>query len=257
MNESPETAAEYFKRSVKHQLKCYEKLIERLPFKDTDHVFELGCGTAEMSSRLATEIVPNGHVTACDPEESRVRFAIGKFSNIPNLSFIHATGSAALEDKADLYDVIVSNAVLHWIEEGELEKTMLSMLNALKRGGIAAHKFNVGIPEAYRLLSSLEEGKLNEYLKIRHVMEEQKFAALCTKVGFDILDTKKSDHAAECETEEELLKLLDATSYGLFGWEKLFNDAKDRGRTVKFSQSDNGKVQHVATVATFVLKKPK
>jgi len=256
MNEARETAAEYFKRSVKHQLKCYEKLIERLPFRDTDHVFELGCGTAEMSSRLATEIVPNGQVTACDPEESRVRFAMDKFSNIPNLRFIHATGSAALENKADLYDVIVSNAVLHWIEGGELEKTMVNMFNALKSGGIAAHNFNVGIPEAYRLLSSLEEGKLNEYLKIRYVMEEEKFASLCREVGFSILDAGKSEHATECETEEELLKLLDATSYGLFGWEKLFNDAKDKRLTVKFSQSDDGKVQHVATVATFILKKP-
>ena len=42
MDETPENAAEYFKRSLGHQLKHQEKLIDKLPFKDTDHVFEIG-----------------------------------------------------------------------------------------------------------------------------------------------------------------------------------------------------------------------
>ena len=103
MDESMNGVVEYFKQSINYQLKYYETLMDKIPFQATDQVFELGCGTAAMSARMAKEIVPNGQVTACDPEGTRVRFAMDKFSDIPNLHFIHATGSAALTNKDNLY----------------------------------------------------------------------------------------------------------------------------------------------------------
>ena len=67
MNESKESAAEYSKQSANYQFKYYEKLLDKIPFNATDHVFEIGCGTGEMTARIAKEIVPNGQITACDP----------------------------------------------------------------------------------------------------------------------------------------------------------------------------------------------
>ena len=256
MDESLEISAEYFKRSANHQLKYFEKLISRTPFKDSDHVFELGCGTGAMSAHIAKEIVPNGKVTACDPEKNRIRIAKDKFSDIPSLQFIHATGSVALEDKKDLYDVILSNAVLHWIKEDELEVTLAKMFTALKNGGISSHNFIEDMPNTYKTLRKINENKVNGMLHIFHPIQEEKFAELARKAGFLVVDSQKYLHVTEVDTEKDLLKLADASTYGLFEWEKAYNDAKDNGLLVEFDVTETGKLAHKSELIHVILKKP-
>ena len=256
MDETPESAAEYFKRSLGHQLKHQEKLIEKIPFKDTDNVFEIGCGTAAMSARMAKEIVPKGQVTACDPEESRIRFAMDKFSNISNLHLIHATGSAVLENKADLYDVIISNAVLHWLKEDELKKTMVNMFNALKSGGIAAHNFIEDMPSSCHFLRKIDQKKIKKLLEILHPIEKAEFAVLAREVGFVVGDSESCVFKTEFDTVGDLLTTVDASTFGLFGWEKAYNDANSKGVQVEFDTSDDGKIEEVLKALSFVLKKP-
>ena len=256
MDETWESAAEYFQRSADYQLKSYEKLIDKIPFKDTDHVFDLGCGTAEMSARMANEIVPNGQVTACDPEKNRIRFAEEKFSDIPNLHFIHATGSEALKNRADLYDVIVSNGVFHWMAEDELRKTMVNMFNALKIGGIAAINFIADIPSTYYTLGKIEEKKMEGLLEILHIIDKEKLVGLTRKVGFVTTYSESYITRKEFDTVSDLLRTADASTYGLFGWEKLFNDAKSRGLQVNFDVSDTGKSIETFNTDIFIWKKP-
>jgi len=256
MDETPESAAEYFKRSLGHQLKHQEKLIDKVPFKDTDHVFEIGCGTGATSARMTKEIVPNGQVTACDPEGSRIRFAMDKFSHIPNLHFIHATGSAALGDKEDLYDVIISNFVLHWIKEDELRRTMVNMFNALKSGGTAAHNFIYDIPNTYLTLGKVDEEKMKELRNIIYPIKKEKFADLAREVGFITVYSEVCMFKTEFDTVSDLLKTMDASTFGLFDWEKIYNDAQSNGLQVEFDTSDEGALVEVIKSNIFVLKKP-
>ena len=256
MNESKESAAEYFKKSANYQLKYYENLIDKTPFTDTDQVFEIGCGTAAMSARMAKEIVPNGQVTACDPEKNRIRLAMEKFSGIPNLHFIHSTGSAALKDKADLYDVIVSNGVLHWIKDEELHDTMRKMFTALRKGGVAAHSFCRDMPNTYYTLQKIDPSKVNELLAIVHCIEKEKLADMARKVGFVTVSSESYTFVSEFDTVDDILKTADATTYGLFGWEKLYNNAQSRGLHVAFDVSDAGKPIEAIKLETLILKKP-
>ena len=256
MDESMDSAVEYFKQSMNYQLKYYETLIAKIPFTDKDHVFDLGCGTAAMSARMAKEIVPKGQVTACDPEESRIRLAIEKFSDIPNLHIMHATGSTALDNKADVYDVIVSNGVLHWMTEDELRKTMVNMFNALKRGGIAAHNFAEDLANTYYTLQTIDESKVRGMLQIFHPIKKDMFTNLAKEIGFVVVYSESFIYKTEFDTVGDLLKTADATTYGLFGWEKLYNDAKSRGLQVEFDVSDAGRPLETVQLDNFVLKKP-
>ena len=256
MDESPESAEEYFKRSLKCQFSYFKKLIEKIPFKNTDHVFELGCGTGAMSAHLAREFVPKGKVTGCDPEGSRIRFAEDKFAETTNLNFMQATGAVALRNKENVYDVVVSNAVLHWINENELDETVENMFVSMKPGGTAAHNFIEDIPDTFKVLGKLDEGKLSKFLDTLHLIKCEKFEALAKKVGFIVVDSCKVDHVTELETEDELVTFLDASTFGLFGWKKLFNDAKEKGTNVNFAKSDLGMIKHVSGLVQFILKKP-
>ena len=179
-----------------------------------------------------------------------------KFSDIPNLHFIHATGSAALENKADLYDVIVSNGVLHWMKEEELRKTMVNMFNALKSDGIAAHNISGDTPNTYRTLLKIDSSKATRLFEVVHPIEKEKFADLAREVGFVTVSSERFTFVSEFDTEDDILKAADATTCGLFGWEKLYNDAKSRGLQVKLDVSDAGKPIEVIKLDKFVLKKP-
>ena len=256
MDGSRENATEYLKRSANYQLKFFEKLIDKIPFKDSYRVFDLGCGTAAMSARMAKEIVPNGQVTACDPEENRIRLAMENFSDIPNLNIIHATGSAALKDKDDLYDVIVSNFVLHWIKEDELRKTMVNMFNALKSGGIAAHNFLEDISSSCHSLRKIDEKKVNELFEIVHLIKKEKFEELASKVGFITEYSERCTSRTEFDTMDDIFRLVDSSTHGLIGLEKLYNDAVSKGMQVDIDVSDAGKPIEEIKLVTFILKKP-
>ena len=256
MDETRESAAEYLKRSAGYQLKHFERLIAKFPITDKDHVFELGCGTAVMSARMAKEIVPNGQVTACDPEENRIRLAMENFSDIPNLHIIHATGSAALTDKEDLYDVIVSNFVLHWIKEDELQDTLRKTFIALKSGGIAAHNFIYDMPNTFLTLGKMDKEKMKELRNILYPIKKEKFADLAREVGFVTVHSESTTFNTEFDTIDDLLRMSDASCFGLFGWEKVYNDAKSKGMQIEFDTSDSGKHVHGTKLASFILKKP-
>ena len=49
---------------------------------------------------------------------------------------------------------------------------------------------------------------------------------------------------------------MDASTFGLFGWEKAYNDANSKGVQVEFDASDDGKIEEVLKTLSFVLKKP-
>ena len=256
MDESLGSSQEYFKQSANHQFKNFKILLGRIQFKDTDNVFEIGCGTGAMSAYLAREIVPNGQVTACDPEGNRIRFAKQNFAEISNLKFMNATGAVGLENRENVYDVILSNYVLHWMKEDELEKTVEKMFSALKPGGIAGHNFVNDVPDTYKVLGKLDENRLKRLLNTTHLIEIEKIADLARKVGFIVLEIGKADYMSEIDTEEDLVKLLDASTYGLFEWEKLYNDAKEKEIAINFDLSEAGKIKHVSHLVHAILKKP-
>ena len=172
------------------------------------------------------------------------------------MEFIHGTGSAALENKEDVYDVILSNAVLHWVKEDDLENTIGRMFTALKSGGIAAHNFIEDIPNTYKILGKMDESKIKELLKVIHPIQEETFAELARKAGFVIVNSRRRFHETEVDTEENLLKLVDASTFGLFEWEKTYNCGKDRGIFVKFEVTETGKFAHRSSLVSFILKKP-
>jgi len=178
-----------------------------------------------------------------------------KFSDIPNLHIIHATGSAALKDKEDLYDVIVSNFVLHWMKEPELQDTLRKTFFALKSGGIATHNFDHDLPNTYLSLGKTDEEKMKELHNVNHPIKQEKFADLAREVGFIIVHSEVCMLKTEFDTVSDLLKTMDASTFGLFGWEKIYNDAKSNGLQVEFDTSEEGTPVEVMKNNIFVLKK--
>lgn len=108
-------AADYCKSSSTQQVWAKE-LISKLELFGDERVIDLGCGDGKVTTALAAG-VPQGSVTGIDSSSEMIRFAREHFppSNYPNLSFLQMDACHLAFQEA--YDVVFSNAALHWISD--------------------------------------------------------------------------------------------------------------------------------------------
>lgn len=106
--------AEDYNKSSSEQQKWARELIEKLGLKGDERVLDIGCGdgkvTAEISRRL-----PRGSVLGLDSSEEMIHFARRKFPSrrFPRLDFQIGDARSLIFDCE--FDVVFSNATLHWI----------------------------------------------------------------------------------------------------------------------------------------------
>jgi trans-aconitate methyltransferase len=114
------------------QLASAKELIKRLNLKGREAVLDIGCGDGKITAQIAG-LVPAGSVLGVDASEEMVRFASEKFpaSQYPNLSF--AVKDATALDFENRFDLVFSNAALHWVSDHAA--VLRGISRALKPGG--------------------------------------------------------------------------------------------------------------------------
>jgi trans-aconitate methyltransferase len=123
MNKYRWDAEDYANYSKSQQIWGRE-LIDKLQLNGNEHILDIGCGDGKITAEIAGEL-PNGYIIGIDNSEEMIRLAFETYLNksYPNLEF-------KLLDAHDLdfyekFDVVFSNAVLHWIEDHESILTRL------------------------------------------------------------------------------------------------------------------------------------
>lgn len=106
-------AADYAQSSFP-QKQWAGELISKMHLTGRERVLDIGCGDGRISAALAV-CVPDGSVTGCDCSPEMICFARGQFParKYPNLSFVE--GDATDLRFPEQFDVVFSNAALHWI----------------------------------------------------------------------------------------------------------------------------------------------
>lgn len=124
-------AADYAANSVVQQSWARE-LIARLKLHGDEHILDVGCGDGKVTAEIA-RAVPRGAVTGVDASMEMLKFAKKTFpaTKIPNLKF-KACDAREIEFK-EKFDVVFSNAALHWVDDHEAFLRGASA--ALKPGG--------------------------------------------------------------------------------------------------------------------------
>jgi len=125
---------EKYKKGSSHQKEWGSKVIAALILKGDERILDLGCGDGVLTKQLA-DIVSNGEVIGIDASEGMIKVA--KELKGKNLSFI-------LLDIDDLdfkeeFDVIFSNAALHWVKDHN--KLLRNCYTALKLDGMFRFNF--------------------------------------------------------------------------------------------------------------------
>ena len=229
-------------------------LLAMTEIKPGDNVFEIGCGTGEYAAYLAKNVLKNGHIAACDPNENRIKVAQERFGNLENLTYIHAGGSDALHEKISVYDVVYSSAVLHWMSDEELEKTIKNSFLAMKNGAVAAHLIAFQpIKNMENFVPFFEEDLKKEYYNMLRPIPVEKLTNLLHKNGFKVLKTNKFMKPSVFPTADVFLDWLDSTLYGKFGYKDLY---KKFGDQIELEKSEDGQILQSHPVFQVVVLKP-
>lgn len=105
-----------YHRSSPAQYQWARELIGKLRLSGEEHLLDLGCGDGKVTAEIALH-VPGGKVTGVDNSPEMIRFAMDHFprQQFPNLSFVRMDARAL--SLSEEFDVVFSNAALHWIAD--------------------------------------------------------------------------------------------------------------------------------------------
>jgi trans-aconitate 2-methyltransferase len=114
------------------QLKWGKELLDLLSLKGNESLLDIGCGDGKITELISRKL-SEGKVVGIDSSKDMIRFAKQKYTNdaFPNLSFIYKD-ACELEFENE-FDVVYSNAALHWIKEQE--SVLKCVYKSLKRNG--------------------------------------------------------------------------------------------------------------------------
>lgn len=124
--------AEEYHKSSSEQQRWARELIAKLALRGDERVLDIGCGDGKVTAEIAAA-VPRGSVVGVDNSADMVRFAREAFPNsrFANLNF-HLKDASSL-DFSDEFDVVFSNAALHWVVDHR--PVLRGIARAMKHGG--------------------------------------------------------------------------------------------------------------------------
>jgi trans-aconitate methyltransferase len=98
------------------QLAWARELMARLELRGDEHLLDVGCGDGKITAELARAL-PRGAIVGLDGSPEMLAFARQHFpkAQFPNLEFVHL--DARQLHYANAFDVIFSNATLHWVDD--------------------------------------------------------------------------------------------------------------------------------------------
>jgi trans-aconitate 2-methyltransferase len=123
-------AHDYHRHSAEQQ-KWANELIDKLNLKGDEHLLDIGCGDGKVTAAIASRL-PGGTVVGVDKSQDMIDFARANFEH-GNAKFFQADASSL--NFRDEFDVIFSNAALHWIIDHR--PVLKGISGALKTSGRA------------------------------------------------------------------------------------------------------------------------
>ena len=89
------------------------ELMSHLHLQPGMKVLDLGCGTGYLTSVLAERVGETGQVVGIDPDKERIAIANKTYGSINNVVFKECSAETLTGE--ELFDVVFSNYVIHWI----------------------------------------------------------------------------------------------------------------------------------------------
>ncbi len=148
-----------YKKASRHQKEWGSRLIADLSLKGDESILDLGCGDGVLTEQLA-RLVPKGRVSGLDASSGMIATAETLAGD--NLRFFCKNIDDM--DFVDEFDIIFSNATLHWVHDHE--RLLNNCYRALKPGGIIQWNFAAaGTCETFNVIAKavMRESDYRDY----------------------------------------------------------------------------------------------
>ena len=137
------------------QLSWARELIARLALRGDEQVLDVGCGDGKITAEIARTL-PRGSATGTDVAPEMIAFANMTFPRavFPNLKYLVADARHldVVGSAGDRFDLIISNAALHWVDDHSA--FFRGAASLLKTGGRLA-VFSGGLGNAWDVFLAL------------------------------------------------------------------------------------------------------
>jgi trans-aconitate methyltransferase len=108
-------AEDYAQHSGSQQLWAKE-LIRKLALNGSENILDIGCGDGKVSAEIGA-LVPEGRVIGIDNSESMINLAKKYYTGSIYANLAFEVMDARFLNYENRFDVVFSNAVLHWIKD--------------------------------------------------------------------------------------------------------------------------------------------
>ena len=187
----------------------FDDLLERVP-QDLrpQRVLDAGCGTGRTTHKLAKRF-PQARVTGVDGSEPMLRVA----KPHPRISFVHADIAVHRPDAPQ--DLVVANAVLHWIAQPEA--TLGHLASWVAEGGVLAIQVPANFHRpSHKIVGELAAGApwrthLAQVQPGDHVLSLTDYRRVLEGAGFEV-SAWETDYDMRLPGEDAVLDWLTGTT---------------------------------------------
>lgn len=201
-----------YKLASKHQKEWGHDLISELSFKGNETVLDLGCGDGVLTEQLSL-LVPYGKVLGIDASKNMIDTA--KKINRSNLEFANININEL--DYKNEFDLIFSNATLHWIKDHK--ELLKNSYKALKIHGKILWDFG-GLGNCSNFLDvicqKISEDKYVQYFKNFDfpwfMPSKFQYEELISDIGYSTYTIKEINRDRYFSNASEMIKWIDQPS---------------------------------------------
>jgi ubiquinone/menaquinone biosynthesis C-methylase UbiE len=216
MSTSADTALAYHEYSV-WQFQHGMKLFALAAPAPNEHVLDVGCGTGALTYQFARAVLPQGRVTAIDPDTARLAIAVEHCPpDISNITWLAVAAEALSTSSAvafNTFQVIYANYVLHRVQDPRV--VLHNIAHCLCPGGRFVMQTVVDMPPLVREITLLAGPRGEQLVHSFVFLSPTQWQQMFQEVGLHIEKTTEvaDDHFA---TLEEFLQWWEATNRGGF-----------------------------------------
>jgi trans-aconitate 2-methyltransferase len=187
-------------------------LLALIKVKSDLEVIDLGCGTGELTGKLA-DALPNLKVLGIDSSAEMLSDATGFIKD--NVTFRQDTIENIIKSGA-VYDIVFSNAAIQWVEDHQ--KLLPDIIKLLKRGGQLAvqlpsnhtHYSHLAIKEVAQL--SPYSKVLNNWTRNSPVLGIEEYSAILFSNGISAINVFEKVYPHVLENADAMVDWVSGTA---------------------------------------------